>query len=102
MMTARFPVAIFAAFLVALATIAWLSPEPNRVTDRAVYEATAARMIVVDCSDLQCFRVLVPWVLGRLPGPSIWRFSTGTSAPATTACNFCKISPLSIPTSSRS
>src|SRR5438132_10415777 len=49
MMPARFLAGIFAAFVVPLAAIAWLSPEPNRVTDRAVYDATAARMIVVDC-----------------------------------------------------
>jgi hypothetical protein len=62
--------ALFATLVGALALIAWVSPSPNRVTDRAVYEATAADVIVVDCSDLQCFRILVPWVLGRLPGPS--------------------------------
>jgi hypothetical protein len=58
----------------ALAAIAWISPDPGRVTDRATYEASAALMIVPDCSDLQCFRVLVPWVLGRLPGSSILRW----------------------------
>lgn len=63
--------AVLAAALMALAVIAWASPAPDRVTDRDVYEATAARGIVRDCSDLHCFRVLVPWVLGSLPGPSI-------------------------------
>jgi hypothetical protein len=57
-----------------LAAIAWASPDPNRVTDRGTYEASAALVIVPDCSDLQCFRVLVPWVLGRLPGGSILRW----------------------------
>jgi hypothetical protein len=55
---------------VALGVVAWLSPLPHRVTDRDVYEATAARHIVPDCTDLHCFRVLVPWILGTLPGPS--------------------------------
>lgn len=27
--------------------------------------------IVPDCAELHCFRVLVPWVLGPLPGPSL-------------------------------
>jgi hypothetical protein len=61
---------LFVALLVALGAIAWLSPEPDRVTDRGVYEATAERFIVQDCTDLHCFRVLVPWMLGALPGPS--------------------------------
>jgi len=66
--------ALFATFVGVLALIAWASPSPNRVTDRIVYETSAANVIVVDCSDLQCFRVLVPWMLGRLPGPSVVRW----------------------------
>ena len=65
---------MLAMFAGALGLIAWASPAPDRVTDRGLYEATAARIIVPDCSDLQCFRVLVPWVLGRLPGPSVVRW----------------------------
>ena len=57
-----------------LAMIGAISPAPGRVTDQRTYEATAAQVIVPDCSDLQCFRVLVPWILGRLPGPSVWRW----------------------------
>ena len=41
-----------------------------RAVARGVYEATAARGIVVDCNDLHCFRALVAWTLGALPGPS--------------------------------
>jgi hypothetical protein len=59
-----------------LLIVAWLSPDPNRVTDRQIYERTAAEIIVPDCSDLQCFRVLVPWVLGRLPGSSTLRWKS--------------------------
>jgi hypothetical protein len=65
---------MLAMFTGALGIIAWASPAPDRVTDRGLYEATAAQVIVPDCSDLQCFRVLVPWVLGRLPGPSTVRW----------------------------
>jgi hypothetical protein len=54
----------------ALAVIAWLSPLPDRVTDRGVYERTAALGIVPDCTDLHCFRLLVAWTLGPLPGES--------------------------------
>ena len=64
-----------AALLVVLGTLAWLSPLPDRVTDRDIYEQTATHRIVPDCNDLHCFRVLVAWTLGALPGPSTlkWR-----------------------------
>jgi hypothetical protein len=79
MTSRRFPMTIlaaFAAFFVPLSVIAWLSPEPDRVTDRDIYERAAAHVIVDDCSDLHCFRVLVPWVLGRFPGASAVRWKT--------------------------
>lgn len=78
------PVARFVLAALPLAVIAWASPSPDRVTDRRIYEATAERGIVRDCSDLQCFRVLVPWVLGRLPGPSDLRWK-GYAAAANAA-----------------
>jgi hypothetical protein len=64
-----------AALVIVLGTIAWLSPLPDRVTDRGIYERTAAYRVVPDCTDLHCFRVLVAWTLGALPGPSTlkWR-----------------------------
>jgi hypothetical protein len=78
----------FVVACVALAFIAWMSPRPDRVTDREIYEATAARVIVPDCSDLQCFRVLVPWTLGRLPGTSMlqWKaYAVASNAGAAAA-----------------
>jgi hypothetical protein len=86
-------VRLFAVLAVVLATIAWMSPSPDRVTDRGLYEMTAAQVIVPDCSDLQCFRVLVPWVLGRLPGPSAFRWKAyaalSNAAAAVTVFGLC-------------
>jgi hypothetical protein len=67
-------VAHFAALALCLGAIAWASPLPQRVTDRDVYEATAAHGVVMDCSDIHCFRVLVPWLVGPLPGVSILKW----------------------------
>ena len=66
---------------VLLTTIAFIAPAPDRTTDRDVYEATAAHGVVYDCSDLQCFRVLVAWTLGALPGPSLpkWKLYAALS-----------------------
>jgi hypothetical protein len=64
-----------AVLVVVLGTIAALSPIPDRVTDRGIYEHTAADGIVRDCNDLHCFRALVAWTLGAVPAPSTlkWR-----------------------------
>jgi len=67
---------IYGAVLVlALGTIAALSPLPGRVTDRDIYERTAAFGVVRDCNDLHCFRALVAWTLSIVPAPSTvkWR-----------------------------
>lgn len=80
----------FAAMALCLGAIAWASPLPPRVTDRDVYEATAAHGVVYDCSDLHCFRVLVPWLLGPLPGPSIvkWKIYAVVSNAAASVAVF--------------
>jgi hypothetical protein len=59
---------LFVGFACVLLAIAWLSPRPDRVTDRGIYEATTSQFPVLDCSDLQCFRVLVPLTLHLFPG----------------------------------
>lgn len=67
---------VFAGIVVGLAVIAALSPEPDRLTDRTVYEAAATLTIIPDCSDLHCFRVLVPWIIGAVPGPSLVKWKS--------------------------
>lgn len=64
-----------AAIVALLALVAATGPLPWFPTDRDVYEAAAARIIVPDCSDIHCFRPLVPWMLGRIPGPTmaVWK-----------------------------
>jgi len=66
-------------FAIVLGLIAWRSPLPDRVTDRDIYEATARQGIVPDCTDIHCFRVLVAWTLGPLPGPSLLKWKTYAS-----------------------
>jgi hypothetical protein len=70
------PLGYAAALVLALGAIALLSPLPDRVTDRDVYEATAAHGIVPDCNDLHCFRALVAWTLGVVPAPSTLKWRT--------------------------
>ncbi|HEX6164348.1 MAG TPA: hypothetical protein VFZ31_13340 [Vicinamibacterales bacterium] len=58
-----------------LGTIAWLSPQPWWETDRDVYERLGREWVVPGCNDFHCFRPLVSWILGRIPGPPlvIWK-----------------------------
>jgi hypothetical protein len=60
-----------AALVAALALIAWLAP---RFPFNSPYEATANRTIIPGCGEVQCFRVLVPWVLGLIPAPSVLKW----------------------------
>jgi hypothetical protein len=66
----------FVALAVVLGVIASLSPPTRDDSDRPTYELTAARLIIPGCDQLHCFRVLVPWVLGRLPGESLLKWKT--------------------------
>lgn len=74
-------VKLFGAIVALLIGVAFLAPSPDRPTDRAIYEATADRFVVPDCSDLHCFRVLIAWTLGALPGPSVakWKIYAALS-----------------------
>lgn len=62
--------AAFVALVITFGVIAWMAPPP-RESDRSIYQQMAAEIIVPQCEVLHCFRVLVPWTLGRLPGPSL-------------------------------
>ena len=64
-----------AALILVLGAIAIASPLPDHVTDRDIYERTAAYGVVPDCNDLHCFRAMVAWTLGLVPAPSTlkWR-----------------------------
>jgi hypothetical protein len=82
--------AALAAFLSVVAAVA---PRPWFLTDESAYEATAHQIFVPDCSNLQCGRLLAPWIVGRLPGPPLfrWRFFAvvATTGAALALSHFC-------------
>ena len=51
-----------------LGMIAAAAPFPSFLTDKDIYEKLGRELIIAQCDDLQCFRVLVPWTLGLIPG----------------------------------
>lgn len=55
--------------------VAYLAPVPWWDTDRGVYERMAREWLVPGCNDFHCFRPLVSWILGRIPGSPlvIWK-----------------------------
>src|SRR5262249_38905016 len=66
--------AIFAAALALLLIAIAAAASPQRLPDSFYYERVAAQKIVPGCSEIHCFRPLVPWVLGLLPpGVTKWK-----------------------------
>ena len=59
----------------ALGLVAFLAPLPPFPTDKDIYESVSREGMIPGCFDLQCFRVVVPWTLGQLPGDGYpkWR-----------------------------
>ncbi len=58
----------FLLLVTSLGAVAFLSPIPTFLTDKDVYEQMSREWVIQDCDDLQCFRILVPWTLGLIPG----------------------------------
>jgi hypothetical protein len=64
---------LIAGVLAGLAAIAAFT-SPAYLTDSATYEQIGRELVVPDCSNLHCTRVLVPWVIERLPGSSLFNW----------------------------
>ncbi len=64
----------FAGIAIVLGLVAWLAPPPWP-TDQLMMETVGQEVIIPGCSDLNCFRILVPAAVESLPGPSLprWR-----------------------------
>src|SRR5262245_8605315 len=64
---------IYLGFVLALAIVGVIS---SRVTlpDNRFYIDAADHMITPGCAEIHCFRVLVPWTLGALPGNWLFKW----------------------------
>ncbi len=63
-----------AVLAVILALLAAVAPAPAYLTDRDIYQEIGRTWIIPSCSSLHCTRVLVPWILEHLPGPSLLKW----------------------------
>jgi len=59
-----------------LGAVAAYAPPPSWLTDRDTYDRIGRELIIPGCSELHCFRVLVPWLLGSLPGAALVKWKT--------------------------
>lgn len=71
----RSNLALAAILALVLGAVAFVL-SPDYVTDRDTYEQVGRQLIIPDCSNLHCTRVLVAWVIEQLPGDSILKWKT--------------------------
>ena len=66
--------AAFTLLVALLGTISFFASR-QRMPDSYWYTNTAERTIVPGCAEIHCYRVLVPWIVGVLPGTTFlkWR-----------------------------
>jgi len=67
--------AVAVALALILGTLAF-GLAPDYITDRDTYEQVGRQLIIPDCSNLHCTRVLVAWVIEQLPGDSLLKWKT--------------------------
>lgn len=59
-----------------LGVIAAVSPAPRHPTDADVYVQMSNEWVIPGCDEIHCFRVLVPWILGLLPGAALIKWKS--------------------------
>jgi len=81
-----------------LAAVAVFAPTPWW-TDRGFYEELGRRVLIRDCTDVHCFRPLVPAILEHLPGPSLVKWKAyaviANTAAAVAVGRLCVLAGLS-------
>ncbi|MGQ0732043.1 MAG: hypothetical protein ACT4QD_00130 [Acidobacteriota bacterium] len=60
----------FVALVVLLGAVAAATPPPWWPTDRDIYVRVGHELLIPGCTEIHCFRVLVPWLIEALPGSS--------------------------------
>jgi hypothetical protein len=63
----------FVGVALVLGAISFIA-SPLRLPDSSFYTNAEAQGVVPGCAEIHCFRVLVPWTLGALPGPSTFKW----------------------------
>jgi hypothetical protein len=64
---------LYLAFVIALAVVGFISSRV-RLPDNRFYIQASERMINPGCAEIHCFRVLVPWTIGAIPGNWLFKW----------------------------
>ena len=64
---------LYLAFVIALAVVGVISSRV-RLPDNLFYIQASERMINPGCAEIHCFRVLVPWTIGAIPGNWLFKW----------------------------
>src|SRR6185503_1758925 len=67
------PAVRFTAIVLLLGAIAIVAETPPS-GDRNLYQTIGRQLVVLDCHDVHCFRILVAPILEHLPGPSLLKW----------------------------
>ena len=65
----------FITIALPLAAVAVVATAPSS-SDWDIYQTIGRRLVVLDCHDVHCYRVLVAPILEHLPGPSLLKWKT--------------------------
>src|ERR671937_232211 len=68
--------AVHAAVIALLLAACAAAGRPPASNDRDVYTRIGRRIVVLDCSDVHCFRPLAAVVVEHLPGPQLLKWKT--------------------------
>ena len=69
------PAVRFTAIVLVLGAVAIVAETPPS-GDRNLYQTIGRHLVVLDCHDVHCFRILVAPILEHLPGPSLLKWKT--------------------------
>jgi hypothetical protein len=69
------PAVRFTAIVLILGAVAIVAETPPS-GDRNLYQTIGRQLVVLDCHDVHCFRILVAPILEHLPGPSLLKWKT--------------------------
>ncbi len=70
---ARGRLRLYVGFVLALAVVGFIASR-DRLPDNGFYIDAAERMITPGCAEIHCFRVLVPWTIGLIPGNWLFKW----------------------------
>src|SRR5215217_3153464 len=65
--------AAFLLLVAGLSAVAFISSR-LRLPDTFFYTTAAERGVVPGCAEIHCFRILIPWTIGALPGPALLKW----------------------------